>query len=115
MVLFVFTFSSLVNDTALEDNWIRPKIKFPKDNPESDASINLGNSLFFETLLSKDSTLSCQSCHMTGIAFADNLAIGEGILGRKVTRNTPTVFNMGFHPYFMIDGKFNTLTFTWLR
>ncbi len=42
-------------------------------------------------------------------AFADHLPLGEGIKGRHVTRNTPTLFNMGFHPYFMMDGKFNTL------
>ncbi|MBL4710390.1 MAG: cytochrome-c peroxidase [Flavobacteriales bacterium] len=109
LILSVIICSSLITDTTPEDSWLRPTIEFPKDNPLTDASINLGDALFSETLLSRDSTLSCHSCHMTGAAFADHLPLGEGIRGRHVTRNTPTIFNMAFHPYFMIDGKFKTL------
>ena len=89
--------------------WEIPEMVFPEDNPITDAGIQLGGALFFETLLSKDSTLSCQSCHMVGEAFADHLLVGEGIKGRLVTRNTPTLLNIGYHPYFMADGKFETL------
>lgn len=65
--------------------------------------------IFSESLLSKDRSISCQSCHMFEAAFADHLPVGEGIMGRTVTRNTPTIFNVGWHPYFMADGKFATL------
>lgn len=102
-------FSAFQSENESESNWERPEIIFPANNPISDASIELGGALFFETLLSKDSTLSCQSCHMLSDAFADHLPVGEGIKGRKVTRNTPSLINIGLHPYFMVDGKFSTL------
>jgi cytochrome c peroxidase len=89
--------------------WEKPEVIYPEDNPFSEASIKLGDALFFETLLSKDSSISCQSCHLTTEALADHLPIGEGIKGRHVTRNTPTLLNIGLHPYFMADGKFKTL------
>jgi cytochrome c peroxidase len=92
----------------LED-WERPKVIFPSDNPDTDASVELGGALFFETLMSKDSSISCQSCHLMTQAFADHLPVGEGILKRTVTRNTPSLTNIGLHPYFMADGKFGTL------
>ena len=90
-------------------NWERPTVKYPEDNPFSEKSIELGGLLFFEVLLSKDTSISCQSCHLITEAFADHLPVGEGILGRTVTRNTPSLINTGLHPYFMADGKFNSL------
>lgn len=89
--------------------WARPEIIFPEDNPGTDESANFGASLFFETLLSRDTSISCQSCHLITEAFADHLPVGEGVDKRKVTRNTPTIFNTAFHPYYMRDGKFKTL------
>jgi cytochrome c peroxidase len=105
----VLTSGSLIESSIPENDWERPEVIFPEDNPISDASIELGSSLFFETLLSKDSSISCQSCHLITEAFADHLPLGEGIKGRHVTRNTPTLFNIGYHPYFMADGRFTTL------
>jgi cytochrome c peroxidase len=99
----------LIDENGVENKWERPVIEYPENNPFSEASLELGAALFFETLMSKDTSISCQSCHLNNAAFADHLPLGEGIKGRYVTRNTPTVFNMAFHPYFMIDGKFETL------
>jgi len=109
IVLSVALSAFMTEDPSKGDSWTRPDIVFPDDNPMTDAGIDLGGALFFETLLSKDSSISCQSCHMISEAFADHLPLGEGIKGRHVTRNTPTVFNVAFHPYFMADGKFATL------
>lgn len=109
VVCFVFIAANFQDATIKQGNWERPTIIFPEDNPISDASIELGSNLFFETLLSKDSSISCQSCHMITESFADHLPVGEGIKGRKVTRNTPSLINIGLHPYFMADGKFSSL------
>ena len=89
--------------------WIRPKIVYPENNPNSEASVKLGSSLFFETLLSRDRSVSCQSCHLITEAFADHLPKGVGIDQREVPRNTPSLLNIGLHPYFMMDGKFSSL------
>ena len=105
----LFLFLGAQKSGLLPHEWVRPEITYPEDNPFNPKSIDFGGSLFFETLLSRDSSISCQSCHLITEAFADHLPVGEGIDKRKVTRNTPTIFNIGFHPYLMRDGKFETL------
>ena len=35
----------------------------PSDNPQSEAKIELGRKLFFDTRLSIDGTVSCATCH----------------------------------------------------
>ncbi|MFT5858162.1 MAG: cytochrome c peroxidase [Flavobacteriaceae bacterium] len=91
------------------EKWEMPEVQFPEDNPYSNESIDLGAALFGERLFSQDTTLSCQSCHMVHMALTDQVKVGEGVFGRKVTRNTPTLNNIGLHPYLMRDGKFITL------
>ena len=95
----------LLAATSENKKWEYPELIHPEDNLPTDERVNLGSDLFFETLLSRDSTLSCQSCHKMDEAFADHLPLGEGIKGRHVTRNTPSLFNIGLHPYLMKDGK----------
>lgn len=74
-----------------------------------DASISsraaLGKKLFSEKILSKDSTVSCASCHLPKFAFADTVAFSTGIEGRLTKRNTPSVLNMKNRPYFFWDGR----------
>jgi cytochrome c peroxidase len=91
------------------EKWEMPQVVFPEDNPLSDESIQLGAALFSERLFSKDTSISCQTCHATFMALTDQLEVGKGVFGRQVTRNTPTLNNIGLHPYFMKDGKFKTL------
>jgi cytochrome c peroxidase len=65
----------------------------------------LGKKLFLEKILSKDSSLSCGSCHKPAFAFADTLAVSIGIYGKAGTRNTPSVLNMKNRPYYFWDGR----------
>lgn len=67
--------------------------------------IELGKQLFFDPLLSKDSTISCASCHQPEFAFADTLAFSLGVGGQLGTRNTPSSMNMLSRPYFFYDGR----------
>ncbi len=66
---------------------------------------DLGKKLFSEKLLSKDSSISCASCHLPKFAFADTLAFSIGIGGKLSNRNTPSVLNMKNRPYFFWDGR----------
>lgn len=111
IIFFVFTLLSFMSLSPkwTSPYWEKPQVKFPEDNPYSEESIKLGGDLFFSSLFSRDSSISCQSCHMLTETFADHLPKGEGIKGRHVERNTPTLFNIGLHPYFMFDGKFSSL------
>jgi len=65
----------------------------------------LGKKLFSEKILSKDSTVSCASCHKPAYAFADTVAFSTGINGMLTKRNTPSVLNMKNRPYFFWDGR----------
>jgi cytochrome c peroxidase len=81
-----------------------PEPNFPEDNPFSEASYELGKKLFFDPILSKDSSISCGSCHSPGRAFADNNAFSMGVEGRLGSRNTPSLANVAYHPHFTREG-----------
>jgi cytochrome c peroxidase len=70
---------------------------------------SLGKKLFSEKILSKDSSVSCASCHKPKFAFADTLPLSIGINGNETRRNTPSVLNMKNRPYFYYDGRASTL------
>jgi cytochrome c peroxidase len=78
-------------------------------NPEIKSRASLGKKLFSEKILSKDSSVSCASCHKPGFAFADSAAFSPGIYGRLTKRNTPSVLNMKNRPYYFWDGRATTL------
>ena len=69
----------------------------------------LGKKLFSDKLLSKDSSISCASCHKAEFAFADTAAFSTGIYGKLTSRNTPSVLNMKNRPYYFWDGRASTL------
>lgn len=69
----------------------------------------LGQKLFFDPILSKDSSISCASCHNPDFAFADNIPLSKGVGDSVGTRNTPSVMNMAMRPYFFYDGRAATL------
>jgi len=73
------------------------------------ARIELGRKLFFDPRLSKDSTVSCASCHKPEFAFADNVALSPGVGGAVGTRNTPTVMNTSARTSMFWDGRAETL------
>ena len=73
--------------------------------PNKTSKEMLGKKLFSEKILSKDSTVSCASCHNPLLAFADTLAFSIGINGNETNRNTPSVLNMKQRPYFYYDGR----------
>lgn len=72
------------------------------------SKVALGRKLFYDPILSKSGTISCQSCHQQAAAFSDAgkaLSAGEG--GQLGRRNAPALFNLAWHPYFMADGGIN--------
>ena len=78
---------------------------FEKETVEIKTKAALGKKLFSEKILSKDSTVSCTSCHIPNFAFADTVAFSIGIAGKLTKRNTPSVLNMKNRPYFFWDGR----------
>ncbi|MCI0486235.1 MAG: cytochrome-c peroxidase [Blastocatellia bacterium] len=81
----------------------------PKDNPLTAAKVELGRMLFFDKLLSSDSSVSCASCHEPRFAFADGKRVAEGIGGKRGTRNSPTILNAMFNTGQFWDGRADSL------
>lgn len=73
--------------------------------PDPMNAATLGQRLFFDPILSEDSTVSCASCHKPEYAFADTLALSPGVHGRLGTRNAPSVMNMSDRESFFWDGR----------
>jgi cytochrome c peroxidase len=69
----------------------------------------LGELLFFDPLLSGDSSVSCASCHKPEFAFADNSPVSKGVGGRTGNRNTPSAMNQSARNFMFWDGRNETL------
>lgn len=87
-----------------------PRIVENPDNPMTLAGVDLGHQLFFDPILSADSTMSCASCHLPQKGFTDGLAVSVGIDGIAGTRSAMSVFNAGFVKRGLFwDGRSPTL------
>ncbi len=79
------------------------------ENPENiltDEKVALGKKLFFDVRLSKDNTISCNSCHDLKTFGVDNLSVSPGNdKGSFGTRNSPTVLNAALHFSQFWDGR----------
>ena len=73
-----------------------PQVPIPADNPLTEAGIQLGRRLFYDPILSADSTQSCSSCHMPQGSFTDNLATSKGIDGIFGRRSSMSLLNIAY-------------------
>ncbi len=70
----------------------------------------LGRALFYDPVLSTDSTISCASCHNSYTAFAHvDHALSHGIKNRIGRRNAPALMNLRYYPVLMWDGAIVSL------
>lgn len=81
-----------------------PEPLIPEDNTLTVARVALGKRLFYDPLLSRDSSISCASCHKADLAFADTLPITPGVEGRLGFRNAPSLANLAWISQFNKDG-----------
>lgn len=86
-----------------------PDVDFPAGNTFSEVRWNLGKKLFFDPVMSSDSTISCASCHDPSLAFSDDKVFSDGVQNRSGTRNASPLFNVAYHPYFTREGGVPTL------
>ncbi len=87
-----------------------PPMDIPADNPLTEEGIELGRHLFYDPILSLDSTISCSSCHLQEAAFTDNKAVSEGVMGLEGTRSAMAIMNLGFVTAGLFwDGRSPTL------
>ncbi len=71
--------------------------------------VQLGKMLFFDPILSEDSSISCASCHKPQFAFADTTPFSKGVHGRLGNRNTPSAMNVKSRDALFWDGRAATL------
>jgi cytochrome c peroxidase len=81
----------------------------PADNDVTDAKVALGKTLFFDRRLSRDSTVSCASCHDPNRGWTDQKPVSSGIRGQKGTRSAPTVLNAAYMELQFWDGRAKSL------
>ena len=87
----------------------KPNYDFKNNNPTPEGFV-LGRKLFYDPILSKDSSTSFQSCHQRVAAFAHiDHALSHGIDGKIGTRNVPALQNMIWKDTYMADGGVNNL------
>ncbi len=90
-------------------DWPQPKYDFKK-NPLTEEGFQLGRHLFYDPIISRDSTISCASCHLqqTGFTHVDH-QLSHGIDGKIGTRNTLALINLAWNKDFMWDGGVNSI------
>lgn len=89
--------------------WPQPVYNF-KNNPLSKEKVALGRKLFYDPVLSRDSTISCSSCHLQYTAFTHvDHDLSHGIGGQIGKRNSPALMNLAWSSSFMWDGAVNHL------
>lgn len=86
-----------------------PDVPYPADNGFTSSRWALGQKLFFDTALSRDSSVSCASCHRPALAFSDDRPVSPGVGGRLGHRNAPSLANVAYHPYYLREGSLPSL------
>ena len=87
-----------------------PEVPFPADNPFTVDGIALGRRLFYDPILSADSTMSCSGCHLPQGSFTDNYAVSVGIDGVAGKRSSMSLLNIAYATNGLFwDGRVKTL------
>lgn len=86
-----------------------PPVPIPADNPPTEETIALGRRLYYDPILSVDSTISCASCHAPQFAFSDKRSVSVGVGQKAGMRHAPTVINSAYFTLQFWDGRANSL------
>ncbi|MCC7490507.1 MAG: cytochrome-c peroxidase [Gammaproteobacteria bacterium] len=74
-------------------------------NPLTEAKVSLGRMLYFDTRLSRNQELSCNSCHDLARYGVDSEATSPGFKAQRGSRNSPTTYNAALHIAQFWDGR----------
>lgn len=101
--------STLSGSPEIPAKWPSPVFDF-REHPLQRQKIALGRVLFYDPILSRDSSISCASCHSPYNAFAHtDHALSHGIGDSIGRRNAPALQLLAWQPTFMWDGRFISL------
>lgn len=82
-----------------------PEVAGSKSNPVTEAKIELGRMLYYDSRLSKGNDISCNSCHPLDRFGVDRQPVSIGHLGQRGERNAPTVYNAALQIAQFWDGR----------
>ena len=74
-----------------------PPPQVPKNNPMTNAKVELGRFIFYDKNLSANQTQACASCHLQANTFAEPLNTSIGSTGQKHRRNSPALVNIAYN------------------
>ncbi|MBN8885851.1 MAG: c-type cytochrome [Rudaea sp.] len=77
----------------------------PEVKAASSEQVELGRALFGSAGLSRDGSVSCQSCHHPDHAYADIQARSIGLSNKQGTRNAPSLVDVAQRPLLFWDGR----------
>ena len=110
LILFVLITLSVWNSFLYSKVYASEPIKPIPEVIEFDiAKAELGEKLFHDPILSKDSSISCASCHDLQKGGDDGKKVSIGIDQKPGVVNAPTVFNSGFNFNQFWDGRAKNL------
>jgi len=75
------------------------------DNEATEAKVNLGRMLYYETRISTGGAMSCNSCHALDKYGNDNLPFSPGHEGKLGGRSSPSTYNAALHVAQFWDGR----------
>ena len=96
---------------AFEDDALRkmfaplPEVMASEKNPVTPEKVELGRMLYYDTRLSKNHDVACNSCHLLDQYGDDGAATSTGHKQQKGGRNAPTVYNAALHTAQFWDGR----------
>ncbi len=95
---------------VVPEGWPQPAYNF-SGNPVTYDGFTLGRYLFYETVLSDDTTTSCGTCHQPVFGFSNGPShvLSHGVHDLLGKRNAPALFNLTWSPKLMWDGAVNNL------
>ncbi|MCP3929392.1 MAG: cytochrome C peroxidase [Bacteroidetes bacterium] len=89
--------------------WL-PDMEVSPDNPLTIAGVELGRRLFYDTILSIDSTKTCASCHKMEYSLTNGEAFGFGVPGTPTDRSVINLANVGFITEDLLwDGRISSI------
>ena len=86
------------------------RFHIPQDNPLTQEGVELGRHLFYDPLLSGNNQVSCATCHIQQLGFADGKARAVGVSGKPLAFNSMALANLLWGPqHFFWDGRAGSL------
>lgn len=86
-----------------------PPLNEPASNPTTAEKVTLGRLLFFDPVLSQNNDIACATCHHPDLGFSDGRPTAVGPQGTILSRNTPSLWNVGYAAHLFWDGRVDSL------